>query len=35
MSNKPRTELQDQIKWWDNFNENLYFRICQIKSQLN
>lgn len=32
---KPRTELQDQIKWWTNFNYDLYVRVCIIKAQLN
>ncbi len=32
---KARTELQDQIRWWDNFNEELYLRICRIKSKNN
>jgi hypothetical protein len=28
----PRTELADQIRWWDYFDEELYMRICRIKS---
>ena len=30
----PRTELSDQIRWWDYFNKQLYFRICEIKSSI-
>jgi len=32
---KSKTELQDQIRWWDNFNEELYLRICRIKARNN
>jgi hypothetical protein len=35
MNDKPRVEMQDIIKFWDNFNYDLYIKICIIKSQIN
>ena len=30
---RPRTELADQIQWWDSFNMVLYLQICEIKAR--
>jgi len=30
---KPKIKLAKQIKWWDNFNKNLYVKICILKKR--
>jgi len=31
---RPRTELADQLRFWDYFDKDLYFRVCEIKSKI-